>query len=347
LKGSINPFRKSNKFDMISNFMNSRTLIALVLAVILLGCSYHSTTHSIGNFLIKENSTHVIVKDDFGYVVVVKKYPKRIVSLAPSNTEILFALGLGDRVVGVTDYCNYPQEVLELKREGKIVSVGGYSTVDVERVVRLKPDLVVASYGNGFGVIKALRDFGITVIVLNPKNVTDIMRDVELLGKVCGAEENATKLVEWMKDEIDKVRAKKHPWRPKIVHIVWNDPVWVSGRNTFIDDVIRIAGGVNAVNESGWVVLSLEDLIRMNPDIIIVNSGNGMDSKGENILYDWVMNNSYLKRLRAVQCGNVYVIDADIICRPSYRVVYAIENVSRVIDEAYNRVRLCYASCPS
>ncbi|ADB57368.1 ABC transporter substrate-binding protein [Archaeoglobus profundus] len=324
--------------------MNLRLLITLVLAVILLGCSSHSTNHSTEGFLIKENTTYVIVKDDFGYVVAVKKYPKRIVSLAPSNTEILFALGLRDRVVGVTDYCDYPPEILKLKKEGKIVSVGGYSTVDVEKVVRLKPDLVVASYGNGFGVIKALKDFGITVVALNPKNVTDVMRDAELLGKVCGVEENATKLVEWMKDEIAKVKAKKHPWKPKILHIVWNDPIWVSGRGTFVDDVIKIAGGVNVVNESGWVVVSLEDLIRMNPDIIIVNSGNGMDSKGENILYDWVMNNNYLKKLKAVRCGNVYVIDANIICRPSYRIVYAIENLSKIVDVAYEKVRLCYAS---
>jgi iron complex transport system substrate-binding protein len=85
----------------------------------------------------------------------------------------------------------------------------------------------------------------------------------------------------------------------------------------------------------------LEDLIRMNPDIVIVNSGNGMSSKGENILYDWVMN---IKRLKAVRCGNVYVVDADTICRPSYRVVYAIENLSRIVDEAYEKVRICYAS---
>ncbi len=314
--------------------MNPR-LCLIFLAVLLACCAQPQ------HFVLKENSTYVVVKDDFGNVVSVKKYPKRIVSLAPSNTEILFALGLGDRVVGVTDYCNYPPIVLKLKREGKIVSVGGYSTVDVEKVVRLKPDLVVASYGNGYDVVRALRSYGIAVIALNPKNVTDIMKDIELVGKVCGVEENATKLVEWMKEKIEEVKKRRHEWRPKIVHIVWNDPIWVSGRGTFIDDAIRIAGGVNAVNESGWVVLSLEDLIRLNPDIIIVNSGNGMNSHGENILYDWAMS---LKMLKAVRCGNVYVLDADIVCRPSYRIVYAIENVSSIIDEAYRREVLCHAS---
>ncbi len=313
--------------------MKSRLLILLFLSILFVCCESH---HSV---VLSENKTYVVVVDDFGFRVAVKKYPHRIVSLAPSNTEILFALGLGDRVVGVTDYCNYPPIVLKLKREGKLKSVGGYSTVDVESVVRLHPDLVVASYGNGLGVVKALKSFGIAVICLNPKNVTGIERDVMLLGKVCGVEENATKLVEWMESKIREVKSKRHPWKPRIVHIVWNDPIWVSGRDTFIDDAIRIAGGVNAVNESGWVVLSLEDLIRMNPDIIIVNSGNGMSSKGENVLYDWVMKN--LKMLRAVKCGNVYVVDADTISRPSYRIVYAIENVSTIIDRAYERERVC------
>lgn len=311
--------------------------IFVVLLAILLACciSQNSST------FLHENETHVVVTDDFGLVVAVEKYPKRIVSLAPSNTEILFALGLKDRIVGVTDYCDYPREVLKLKEEGKLASVGGYSTVDVERVVELKPDLVVASYGNGFGVVKALKSFGITVICLNPKSIDDIVRDIEILGKVCGVEDNATKLVNWIKSKVEEVKMKKHRWKPKIVHIIWNDPIWVSGKDTFINDAIEIAGGINAVNESGWVVLSLEDLVRINPDIIIVNSGNGMSSTGENVIYEWVVSNDVLKNLKAVKCGNVYVVNADIISRPSYRIVYAIEEISKIIDVAYERERIC------
>jgi len=272
----------------------------------------------------------VTVIDDFGYEVYVEKYPERIVSLSPSSTEILFALGLGDRVVGVTDQCNYPPEVLKLKEEGKISSVGGFSAVDVERVLRLKPDLVIASYGNGYQVVRTLKDF-VPVLCLNPKNVSGVMRDVMLIGKVCGVEGNATKLVEWMKD---KMKVGKHRWKPRILHIVWNNPIWVSGRGTFVDDLIRLAGGTNAVNESGWVVLSLEDLIRIDPDLIIVNSGDGMNSKGRNVLYEWIMGDENLKVLKAVRTGRVYVIDSDLISRPSHRVVYVIENISNIIDLA-------------
>ena len=309
-------------------------LIFLIIpAILTVGC----TSHHPG--VIAVNDTHVTVVDDFGNVVTVKKYPKRIVSLSPSNTEILFALGLKDRVVGVTDYCNYPPEVLELKKTGKVQSVGGYSTVDVERVLRLKPDLVVASYGNGVEIVKTIEGFGIPVLSLNPKNLSGIKNDIRLLGIVCGVEDKAEELIDFMDSKIASVKSKKHPWKPKIVHIVWNDPIWVSGRDTFVDDLITTAGGVNAVEESGWVVISLEDLIRMNPDIIIVNSGSGMSSKGRSIIYDWITSDPLLKNVNAVKYGNVYVFDADLICRPSYRSVYVLENMSRIIDLSFGKIK--------
>lgn len=149
-----------------------------------------------------------MIVDDFGYVTVINETPKRIVSLAPSNTEILFALGAGDRVVGVTDYCNYPPEVVEMKKAGLIASVGGYSTVNIEKVITLNPDVVFAAYGNGREVVEVLRGFDIKVIALNPKDIDDVMRWTETIGKIIGEEENATRIISWMKSEVDKVKEK-------------------------------------------------------------------------------------------------------------------------------------------
>ena len=269
----------------------------------------------------------VRLKDDFGYEVVVNKTPERIVSLAPSNTEILFALGLGNKIVGVTDYCNYPEEA---KKKQK---VGGYSTVNIERVLALNPDLVVAAYGNGKETIDILREYGLTVIALNPKNLSDVMRDIELLGKVTGTEENATRLVDMMEHRIDEVKrnASNFSLRPKVAHVLWHDPIWVSGKNTFIDELISIAGGENAFGDlEGWKIVSIEDFLARNPDIIVVNSGTGMGG-GKDILYDWTIRE--LKDVRAVREGRVYVIDSDIISRPSYRLVYALEELSEIISE--------------
>jgi len=281
----------------------------------------------------KNETKAITVTDDFGYNVTVQSYPKRIVSLAPSNTEILFALGLGDRVVGVTDYCNYPPEVVEKRKRGEIESIGGYSTINVEKVVELKPDLVVACYGNGLGTIEALKRLGLTVICLNPKNLEDVMRDIEILGKVTGTEENATELIGFMRKRIERVEriVSMAEDKPKVVHIVWHDPIWISGKNTFIDDLITLAGGKNAFDKEGWATVSIEELVRANPDVIIVSSGNGMDSKGRDIIYEWVINEDRLKEIKAVKNGRVYVVDADIVSRPSYRLVYALEEFARFI----------------
>lgn len=282
---------------------------------------------------IVEKPNVVIVRDDFGFYVTVKKYPKRIVSLAPSNTEILFALGVGNRVVGVTDYCDYPPEAVKLKEEGKIVSIGGFSTINVEKVIALKPDLVVGAYGNGLGNIEAIKKFGIPVICFNPKNLRQVMRDIWILGVVTGAKRNATKLIRWMEDKIASIEkiVKRARDRPRVIHILWNDPIWVSGRGTFVDELIRLAGGINAVNKRGWTVISKEELLRLNPDVIIVNSGSGMSSEGRNILYEWVLHDPVLSNLKAVKNGRVYVVDADIVSRPSYRLVYALEDFARFI----------------
>lgn len=270
-----------------------------------------------------ENSFNLSV-DDTGYEITAGN-PKRIVSLSPSNTEILFAIGAGDRVVGVTDYCDYPPEVIEKVRKGEIQRVGGYSTVNIERVLALKPDLVLASYGNGLATIETLRKFT-KVLAFDPKDIRGVERTILAIGKAVGNYENAEKLVEQMEERISKIKAKERSGK-KVVHIIWNDPIWVSGKETFIDEAISIAGGVNAFNFSGWRTVSVEDLIRANPDVIIVSSGSGMGRGGKDVVYEWVISDSRLKSVNAVKNGKVFVIDADIISRPGPRIVDAVEQV--------------------
>jgi iron complex transport system substrate-binding protein len=274
------------------------------------------------------NSTQLIV-DDFGYAISLNSTPERIISLAPSNTEILYALGVGDKVVAVTDYCNFPPEA---KNKTKI---GGYSTVNVEKVISLNPDLVVASYGNGKETVEFLRNY-VPVIALNPQNLSDVMKDIELLGRATGQEENATKIIEMMREKIKEIKKRHKPNESrelKVAHRLWHDPIWVSGKNTFIDEIITIAGGENVFDFEGWRIVSEEDLIEKNPDVIIVNAGTGM-SKGRNIIYEEVMN----LRIKAVDEGHVYTIDPDIISRPSYRLVYALEEIANILNEVKSNV---------
>jgi len=164
--------------------------------------------------------------------------------------------------------------VLDKVSRGEIRRIGGYSTVNIERVIALKPDLVLASYGNGLGTIEMLRRYT-KVPAFDPKDIKGIERSILAIGKVTGNYENAEKLVKEMEERISKIKAKEKSGK-RVVHIIWNDPIFVSGRKTFIDQAISIAGGVNAFNFMGWRTISVEDLIRANPDVIIVSSGGGM-----------------------------------------------------------------------
>lgn len=309
--------------------MKRHLFLIILLTTLLTLCASKPAEEKQTSFNLTEiiNATPV---DDTGYEIP-KGNPQRIVSLAPSNTEILFAIGAGDRVVGVTDYCNFPPEVVEKKERGELVSIGGYTTINIEKVVSLKPDLVVASYGNGIENIETLRRMGLTVIAFDPKSIEDVMRDIVLIGVATGEKENATKLVQDMVEKIENV-SESVRGKPKVrvAHILWYDPIWVSGSRTFIDEVIGLAGGENVFSFEGWRTVSVEDLIAANPDVILVSSGSGMGG-GKDVVYEWVVSDERLSGIKAVKEGRVYVVDADMISRPSYRLAEAIEVVAELI----------------
>jgi iron complex transport system substrate-binding protein len=309
-----------------------RLVLVVFLSVFFLFCVQpHTTLNGDGDFEFNLTSIfNTALVDDTGHNVS-SSYPERIVSLAPSNTEILFALGAGDRVVGVTDYCNYPPEVVEKKKMGEVQTVGGYSTVNIERVLALNPDLVVASYGNGLDTIETLRNLGLNVIAFDPKNITDVMRDIILIGVATGNYEKAKEVVEEMATRIEAVKLNvSGKEKVRVAHIIWHDPIWVSGKNTFVNEVIELAGGENVFDFDGWKIVSVEDLIAANPDVILVSSGSGMGG-GRDVVYEWVIQDERLKTIKAVKNGRVYIVDADIISRPSYRLVEAVEIIAKML----------------
>lgn len=270
----------------------------------------------------------VTVTDDFGETVTIRGLPQRIVSLAPSNTEILYALGLEDRIVGVTDYCNYPPETADKPK------VGGYSTINIEKVLAADPDLVFAALGNTEDVVNRLRSLGMTVVSLNPETINDVLHDIELVGAATGQEEQAAACVKELRARIQAVTEKTEGLteKPSVAHVVWYDPIWVSGGATFQDEVITMAGGTNAFGSiEGWGIVGLEEFITTNPEYIFVSSGTGMSNGGYDIVYDYFMNEPRMQRLDAVRNGHVYVVDADIISRGSPRIVDALEEVAATL----------------
>jgi iron complex transport system substrate-binding protein len=275
------------------------------------------------------DSDHMVtVIDDYGHEVTMSHTPERIVSLAPSNTEILFALGLGDRIVGVTDYCNYPPEANTIEK------VGGYSTPNVEKILATKPDLVVGAFGNTEEVYSYLTGLDLTVLALNPQSIEDVIEDIDLVGRATGTEERAAEITGNLQQRIDAItqKASNVPNRPTVVHVVWYDPLWVSGGDTFQDEMFEMAGGENAFPEiEGWSTVTMETFITRNPDVIIVNEGTGMGEAGKNLIYEYIINEPRLRNLDAVKNGRVYIVNSDVIDRGGPRIVDALEVVASYI----------------
>ena len=264
------------------------------------------------------------VTDDYGTTVTIAGTPERIVSLAPTNTEILFSLGLGDRVVAVTDYCNYPAQATTKPK------IGGFSTVSVEKVAAQHPDLVVASEGNGAELVDHLRKLNMTVIVTNPKNVSGILNDITLVGKAAGADDNASALVASLTGRIQATEknASALGAHPKVAHIIWNDPIYASGSATFQDELISMAGGTNAfAGKTGYATIGTEKFIAADPDILIVNSGTGMGGSEDSVA-QYFENETRFSGVSAIKNHRVYVIDSDTVDRAGPRVVDALEIIA-------------------
>ncbi len=266
-----------------------------------------------------------LITDDLGRMVFIEDIPQRILSLAPSVTEILFALGLGDKVVGVTDYCDYPEEAKAKPKVG--APFPGFS---LETIVDLEPQLVLSVAGT---VLTQLENVGLTVVVLQPKDLSGVLRDIALVGGITGKEEEATALIDSMKERIVNiaVRAATVTEKPTVFYEIdasWNENnPWTAGSNTFQGDLIDLAGGRNiAAGRSGWYELSMEEILDADPDLII------LEDYQFGVTPESVANRFTWKGLTAVKEGKVYPItDASLTSRQGPRIVDGLEEIARII----------------
>ncbi len=268
-------------------------------------------------------------QDDQQQSVVVSSEPSRIVSLAPSNTEVLFELGLDDRIVGVTDFCNYPAEALEKSK------IGGFSTVSIEKVVALRPDLVIASPGNNQEAVDRIKDLGIPVYFADAQNLDGIYATFEKLGYITGTSDKASDIISDLKAREENVRKEGEAYtkKPVIAHVIWYDPIYVSGKGTFQDELIQIAGGVNAFSDkSSHAIVNIEEFISKKPDIIMVNSGSGMGSDKTDIL-EYFLTEPRLSGLSAIASNKTIMVDSDIADRAGPRLWDLLEEIAPKIRE--------------
>ncbi len=273
--------------------------------------------------------TPIMVIDDLGRTVTVKGVPQRIVSLAPSNTEILFALGLDKEIVGVTDFCDYPPEA-----KGK-ASVGApFPEFSLEKIVALNPDLAVAFGYTLPDVASKLETQGIPVIVLGAKTVDGVIADIELVGKVAGREAKAKELTSAMRKRIEAVTAKtKSVPKPSVYYEMdATDPTkpWTAGPGSLIDDLIRLAGGENigAKGSSSAFQIGSEEILKANPQIIIFASAQYGVAKAD------LKKRTGWEAIAAVKEDAVYPVDAtlaDLIEVPGPRIAEGMEKMAQMI----------------
>jgi iron complex transport system substrate-binding protein len=273
------------------------------------------------------------IVDQLGRPIRVDRPPQRIVSMSPSNTEILFALGLGDRVVGVTDYCDFPPEALDKAK------IGGFSNPDLEKLVALSPDLIVADQIHEKEVVPELERRNLPVFVMDPRNMDQVLESIVLLGRATGTEAEAARLVEEMKIRIGAV-AQKVPGlspqeRPRVLSITWHDPLWTAGKGTWEDQLISMAGGQNLFPDlEGYKTVDLEMVLNRDPQVIIASSGHGEALRAP---YLWALDEPRLKGTEALKKSRVYEIDADIVSRPGPRLVEGLEEMLRLLHPELNR----------
>ena len=259
------------------------------------------------------------VVDDLGRLVGINGTPQRIISLAPSNTEILFALGLGDKVVGVTMYCDYPAEAQDKEK------VGDYYGPDIEKMIALQPDLILATDFHRFDLIPTLEEQGVAVFAVAPQTLQDVLESIQKIGQITGKEAEALELVNGMESKIEGIEEQTEELaeRPRVFYMTWYDPMWTVGRNTWIDELINMAGGMNIFSENfeGGAMVQIEWVILHDPQIIITSEWS----------YDWALNATELASTDASQTGRIHTFDDDLAQRPGPRLVDGLEWFAHLI----------------
>jgi len=265
--------------------------------------------------------------DDMGREVTIDEIPQKIVSHVPSITETLFALGLGERVVGVSDYCDYPEAAKSKP------SVGNYFNPSIERIVALEPDLVLTDgHSESIKQLDELRP-PITYIVIDPKDIDGIFRDLELLGKVTGTEGRADKLIRDMKKDISHVLALVEGAPPvRVLYIIDATDLtlpWTAGPGSFVDALVTMACWKNiaAQAQDAWVQFSIEQIVSSDPEIIILPAKHGTVFTSPEVL----QGHPIWQKVTAVKQDRIRIIDGDLVDRSGPRIVQGLEEMATII----------------
>jgi iron complex transport system substrate-binding protein len=311
--------------------VNTKYVIAAVVIIVLIVSAafvyvYYQGQTSDSGLAALQN-----LVDDHGYKTSLNAYPEKIVSVAPSTTEILYAIGAGDKVVAVTDYDNYPYDFAAWIAAGNMTSVGYFTDPNLEVITLLNPDLILASGGVQVESVDTLRDLGYKVLVLDPTSVDGILNNIELVGNATGNRAEATALVNDITNRITAVEnTVANAVKPKVYYEVYYESTssWTIGAKAWQSELIEIAGGTNIFGDQqlDYYQYQVEALIDLNPDVIIL-PGEGMGT-GTASTFDAVKARPGWDETNAVQNNRLYQINSDIIERAGPRIADAIEQLA-------------------
>ncbi|GHI01191.1 ABC transporter substrate-binding protein [Neobacillus kokaensis] len=266
------------------------------------------------------------VKDATGLELTFNKAPERIVSTSPSETEILFALGLGDKIYGVSDYDDYPKEALTKPK------VGGVTKPNEEAIIAANPDLVIGGISMKDDIVEKFRGLGLPLYKTEPKKIDDILNNIIQIGVITDTQVKAEELVAQMKKDIsavtDTAAALKEEDKKK-VYIEFS-PGWTVGKGEFMDELITMAGGINIASDmKGWNAINEEKIIQDNPEVILYTA-NAVDKSGKT-LEELIKSRNGWERITAIQDNNLTGIEGNIMSRPGPRITEALTKIAESI----------------
>lgn len=304
---------------------NMKYTVPLAAMLLLAACNSDQATDEkkTGDTAEKETSTYTVV-DDRGKEITFDKTPETIVSLQPSNTEILFSLGVGDKIIGATDYDTYPEAANDIER------VSTSTVINAERIVELNPDVVIAYTSGDESQVAQLEDAGLQVFVIkSAATFEDVYGDIEQLGDVVGKTEKADDIIEEIQTQIKDIEEKTAAIETKkkvYLEIQPAPEIWTSASETFQNEILEAAGVENIfADQTGWFSVAEEDVITKNPELIITTVNYTEDPIGE------IKSRASWNTIQAIKNGEVYQLDSDILSRPATRIGDAVKLVAETV----------------
>jgi iron complex transport system substrate-binding protein len=265
---------------------------------------------------------------------VLNSKPQRIISLAPSATEMLFAIGAGDRVIADTSYCNYPPAAAALPK------IGGYLDANPEQLLALKPDLIVVVRGNRAEILRQLQGFNIPMLATETDSIEEVQQTIQQLGKAAGEEAKAQQLISDMEARLryirDKVEKLPEEQRPRVLFLFSLNRLCTAGPGSHIDELIRLAGGKNiaAQCDSAWPELSMETVVAGNPEVILVVDTHGSErGLTQERALATLRANPLWQHISAVQKGRVIVLPDDPVTIPGPRMITGLELIYKALHD--------------